>query len=209
MFHLPVPQDLDYTPPMKLVLVFGLLAPLALLAAGTPALPQQASQSPAPIQSPATATGVPTAADTPMPQPPPLPADALGNDLDTSGRDIIFIQEMRLWQALQAKDMVTFSSLLMPDFLEVNRTILSREQTLANLNACLLVGFKMANHQVRVLTPDIAVIAYTGTNDVTCGEAHLTGSYNATTTWVRHDGKWMVQIHTEIPIKSPPAKPAT
>jgi hypothetical protein len=53
-----------------------------------------------------------------------------------------------------------------------------------------------------MLSPDAAVIAYNANSEISCGEAHLKGSYNATTTWVRRDGKWLVQIHTEIPIKS-------
>jgi hypothetical protein len=137
----------------------------------------------------------------------PTPHTTIPNDLDPSGMDLIFIQEMRMWQALQAHDLVTLQSLLLPDFIEVEKNIWTRDQTLANLNACTLVTFNLHNHQVRVLSPDIAVIAYTGSNELTCGQTHLTGSYNATTTWVRRDGKWLVQIHTEIPIRPQPKNP--
>jgi uncharacterized protein (TIGR02246 family) len=123
-------------------------------------------------------------------------------DIETAEMDLLFIQEIKLWKALQSHDLVTFNSLLLPDFIEVEKSIQTREQILANLNACTLVSFNVHNHQTRVLSPDAAVIAYNANSEISCGESHLKGSYNATTTWVRRDGKWLVQIHTEIPIKS-------
>jgi hypothetical protein len=66
-----------------------------------------------------------------------------------------------------------------------------------SLNTCTLVSFKMRNHHLRMLSPDAAVITYSRSSETICGESHLTGDYNATTTWVRRDGKWLVQIHTE------------
>jgi hypothetical protein len=53
---------------------------------------------------------------------------------------------------------------------------------------------------------DAAVIAYSGSSVIVCGESHLTSNFNATTTWVRRDGKWLVQMHTEIPIKPQPVQ---
>lgn len=115
--------------------------------------------------------------------------------------DFIFIQEIGMWKALQSHNLGAFESLLLPDYLEVEKTIQTREQLMANLNTCAIVSFKLRNHQTRMLSADAAVIAYTGSSEITCGESHITSSYNATTTWVRRDGKWLVQLHTEIPIK--------
>jgi Domain of unknown function (DUF4440) len=115
--------------------------------------------------------------------------------------DFIFIQEINLWRVLQNHDLAAFHALLLPDFLYVQRAIQTREQIMDNLNTCTLSNFKFRNHQLRMITPDIAVLAYTASSETTCGESHLTGNYNATTTWVHRDGKWLVQLHTEIPIK--------
>lgn len=120
--------------------------------------------------------------------------------LDTE-QDFIFIQEINFWKALQSHDLATFQALLLPDFLDVEKEIRTRDQILANLNACTLVSFKFRNHQLRMITPDAAVLAYTGFSETACGDSHVSGNYNATTTWVRRDGKWLVQIHTEVPIK--------
>ncbi len=144
------------------------------------------------------ATGIASARAQQINRQAPTPGELYSAGMD----DFIFVQEMRMWQALQSHDLVTLQSLWLPDFIEVEKTILTRDQTMANLNACTLVAFKLQNHQTRMLSPDVVVLAYNGSSEMTCGESHLKGSYNATTTWVQRDGRWLVQIHTEIPIKS-------
>jgi uncharacterized protein (TIGR02246 family) len=123
-------------------------------------------------------------------------------DIDTEP-DFIFIQEINWWKALQNHDLAAFHAMLMPDFLDIEKTIQTREQIMESLNTCTLVSFKIRNHQLRVLSPDAAVVTYSRSSETACGESHLTGDYNATTTWVRRDGKWLVQIHTETPAAKP------
>jgi len=132
----------------------------------------------------------------------PVPAQqiAAAKELDTEP-DFIFIQEIGMWRALQSHNLGAFESMLLPDYIEVEKTIQTRDQLMANLNICTVVSFKLRNHQTRMLSSDAAVIAYSGSSEITCGESHLASNYNATTTWVRRDGKWLVQMHTEIPIK--------
>ena len=122
-------------------------------------------------------------------------------DPASSGMDIIFLQELGMWRALQSHDPMAFQSLLLPDYIEVEKTIQTRDQLMANLNTCTIVSFKLRNHQTRMLSSDAAVIAYSGSSEITCGDSHLASNYNATTTWVRRDGKWLVQMHTEISVK--------
>src|SRR6266851_2176708 len=121
-------------------------------------------------------------------------------DID-SEPDFIFIQEIGMWKTLQSHDFGAFESLLLPDYIEVEKTIQTRDQLMANLNTCTVVNFKLRNHQTQMLSADAAVITYSGSSEITCGQSHIASNYNATTTWVRRDGKWLVQMHTEIPIK--------
>jgi hypothetical protein len=123
-------------------------------------------------------------------------------DIDTEP-DFIFLQELRLWKALQTHDLVAFQSFLLPDFIEVERTILTRDEIMKNLGICTLSSFHFRNHQLRTLSPDAVVLSYVGSTETTCGESRLSGTYNATTTWVRRDGRWLVQIHTETPTPRP------
>jgi uncharacterized protein (TIGR02246 family) len=127
---------------------------------------------------------------------------AAAKDIDAEP-DFIFIQEIHWWKALQNRDLAAFHALLLADFLDVERTIQTREQIMESLNTCTLVSFKIRNHQLRMLSPDAAVITYSRSSETICGESHLTGDYNATTTWVRRDGKWLIQIHTETPAAKP------
>jgi hypothetical protein len=125
---------------------------------------------------------------------------AAAKDIDTEP-DFIFIQEIGMWRALQAHNLAAFEAMLLPDYIEVEKTIQTRDQLMANLNICTVVSFRLRNHQTRMLSPDAAVVAYSGSSEITCGDSHLASNYNATTTWVRRDGKWLVQMHTEIPVK--------
>jgi hypothetical protein len=126
---------------------------------------------------------------------------AVPKDLDPAGLDLLFIEELKMWRAFQSHDLLAFGSYLLPDFIEVEKAIQTREQVMANINACTLVSFKLTNHQIRMLGPDAAVLAYNGSSHMMCGEAQLSGNFNATTTWVRRNGKWFIQMHTEIPVK--------
>jgi Domain of unknown function (DUF4440) len=189
------------------------VAPAAAPAVPAPALPQEttvAPAAPAPPQestvAPAPAPAVPAPVVAPESMVTPVPAPVLAQENMVapepgSEPDFIFIQELKMWEALQSHSLATFQSLLMPDFIDVERTIQTRDQILENLNTCTLVSFHFHNHQTWMFSPDAAVIAYTADTEVVCGESHLKGSYNATTTWVRRDGKWMVQIHTENPVR--------
>jgi Domain of unknown function (DUF4440) len=123
-------------------------------------------------------------------------------DFDTEP-DFIFIQEINLWKTLESRDLAAFQAFLLPDFIDVEKTIQTRDQIMENLNTCTLVSFKIRNHQLRMLSPDAAVLTYSRSSETTCGQSHLTGDYNATTTWVRRDNKWLVQIHTETPAAKP------
>jgi Domain of unknown function (DUF4440) len=174
---------------MKPALLLALLAMIL-----TPAPRQQSSAQEAAAQQ--TTARQTTAQQTATEQTTAAPA------LDTEP-DFIFIQELTLWKALQSHDLAAFRAFLLPDFLDVERTIQTRDQIMANLGACTLVSSKIRNHQLRMLSPDAAVLTYSRSSETTCGESHLTGDYNATTTWVRRDNKWFVQIHTETPAAKP------
>ena len=185
---------------MRRILLLVLLA-VKIAPAPAPVLAQESAVAPA---APARAAPAPALPQETTVAPAAAPVVAQESTVAPefgSEPDFIFIQELKMWEALQSHSIATFQSLLMPDFIDVERTIQTRDQILENLNTCTLVSFHFHNHQTRMFSPDAAVIAYTADTEVVCGESHLKGSYNATTTWVRRDGKWMVQIHTENPVR--------
>jgi Domain of unknown function (DUF4440) len=177
-----------YNSAMKPALLLALLAMILTPAPRQQSSAQQAAAQQATTQQtlaqPTNAQQTATEQTTPAPE--------LGTE-----PDFIFIQELNLWKALQSHDLAAFHAYLLPDFLNVEKTIQTRDQIMANLGTCTLVSSKIRNHQLRMLSPDAAILTYTRSSETTCGESHLTGDYNATTTWVRREGKWFVQIHTE------------
>jgi hypothetical protein len=169
-----------------------LLALLAMILTPAPRQQTSAQEAATPQATPQQTTAQQTATE----QTPPAPE--LGTE-----PDFIFIQELNLWKALQSHDLAAFHAYLLPDFLDVEKTIQTRDQIMANLGACTLTSSKIRNHQLRMLSSDAAVLTYSRSSETTCGESHLTGDYNATTTWVRREGKWFVQIHTETAAARP------
>ena len=51
--------------------------------------------------------------------------------------------------------------------------------------------------EVRLLTNDVAVLAYTLTEEVTVGGKKLTIEAADASTWVRRNGHWLCALHTE------------
>lgn len=61
-----------------------------------------------------------------------------------------------------------------------------------------LESFEIAEApQVRMLSDDIAIIAYRVTENLTVDEKPLTLEAADTSTWVRRDGRWVCALHTE------------
>jgi hypothetical protein len=177
---------------MKPALLLALLAMILTPAPRQQSFAQQAATQQATTQQAATQTPAQQTSAQQTATEQTTPAPELGTE-----PDFIFIQELNLWKALQSHDLAAFHAYLLPDFLDVEKTIQTRDQIMANLGTCTLVSSKIRNHQLRMLSPDAAILTYTRSSETTCGESHLTGDYNATTTWVRREGKWFVQIHTE------------
>ena len=122
--------------------------------------------------------------------PPPAPIPALR-------------QEQQLWRAVTTHDLAALRSLILPDFVYVGGAIENREQILAGIGTCDPTHFSVI--QPRAITPkeDVVIIAYRASQDLGCGQGHKTGDVNVTSTWVKRDGQWLLQAHTETPSNVP------
>jgi hypothetical protein len=87
--------------------------------------------------------------------------------------------EQHLWTTMAEGDFATVRSLFAKDFLEVDDRIQAVDALLISLKHCKLESYELRDLQVRILSPD------------------------STTVWVRQHGtgKWLVQAHTETPVK--------
>jgi hypothetical protein len=133
------------------------------------------------------------------------PQITVAKDLDSSGMDPIYIQEIKLWKTLQADDRGAFKANLLPNFLSVKDTLQNRDQLANSFKDCEVGPLNLQNHTTRALGADAVVISYRLHIEMTCRKQSVIEDSNATTTWVRQkDNHWLAILHTESPIKPTP-----
>lgn len=66
-----------------------------------------------------------------------------------------------------------------------------------------LQSYTMDKILARVVSPDVAIIAYTVTEKLTVDGKPLTLTANDASTWVRRNGEWKCSLHTEAPSGDP------
>lgn len=129
----------------------------------------------------------------------------VAKDLDSSGMDTIFVQEIKLWKTLQIDDRGAFKAYLSTDFIGVKSTIQTRDQYVSSFKDCKVGPLNLQNHTIRALGPEAVAISYRLHVEMTCKKESVVDDSNATTTWVRQkDNRWLAVIHTESPINSAP-----
>jgi ketosteroid isomerase-like protein len=57
--------------------------------------------------------------------------------------------------------------------------------------------YSMDKIQARLISPDVAIVAYTVTESLTVEGKPLTLKANDSSTWVRRNGEWKCALHTE------------
>lgn len=114
-------------------------------------------------------------------------------------------QEQHLWKAMAEENFASVRKLFTPDFVEVDSHIAALDTLLITLQQCKLTDYELHDLQVRILSPDAAMTAYHAVTTFECGTEAKPDPHhfdtNDTTTWVRRNGTWLVQAHTETPAK--------
>jgi hypothetical protein len=129
------------------------------------------------------------------------PQITVAKDLDSSGMDTIFVQEIKLWKTLQMDDRSAFKAYLSTDFLSVKATLQTRDQFVSSFRDCKIGPLNLQNHTTRAIGLDAVAISYRLHVEMTCKKESVVEDSNATTTWVRQkDNRWLAILHTESPI---------
>jgi hypothetical protein len=122
----------------------------------------------------------------------------------TNTPDTIIAQENAFWKAYVDANTEDLSKLLLPDFTSVEQEIWNRDQVLTFVKRfhehCTLAPVKLVDPRVTFLTSDIATLVYHATETPTCGTHTLSGETNISSVWLRRDGRWQLQLHTEYAI---------
>ena len=111
-------------------------------------------------------------------------------------KEEIVAAEKRGWQAYADHDAKAYSDGWTDDaveFLADGSVLMGKQAILADLKSttCKVKSFDFANTKVRQVSPDVAILTYSLTQDVTCGTTKLAPKANASSLYVRRGGKWL------------------
>jgi len=108
--------------------------------------------------------------------------------------------ENQFWNTFERNDLPALKAMMTPDYLSVEDGVSTREQVVANLSHCKLNGFTLSDQRDQTISVSAMATVYHIHEEATCGDKHYSGTYIATTVWVRQKGKWLAQLHTEHPL---------
>jgi ketosteroid isomerase-like protein len=116
--------------------------------------------------------------------------------------DQLIALEKKYWDAMITKDVDTAVGMSDdPCYVTGAQGVsaISKEQyrKLMTDGAWQLHEYSMDKIQARLLTPDVAIVAYTVTEKLTVEGKPLTMKANDSSTWVRRNGEWKCALHTE------------
>ena len=78
-----------------------------------------------------------------------------------------------------------------------------RDKIIADVSShnCQMKDFEFSDSSLRQLSPDVAILTYTATQDTTCDGQKLPAKVYATAVYVRQGGKWRVTNYQETPLE--------
>jgi uncharacterized protein (TIGR02246 family) len=111
-------------------------------------------------------------------------------------KDEIVAVEKRAWQAFADHDVKAYSDVWTDDAVEAladGSVLTGKQAILADLKStnCKVKSFDIGKPKVRQVSPDVAILTYDLTQDVTCGATKLAPKANASSLYVRRGGKWL------------------
>ena len=125
----------------------------------------------------------------------------------TDAKELIQL-EKRYWQALQDQDGATAARLSdEPSILAGAQGVSSLDRkTIASMFDAFeskLESFELKSPQVRFLTDDVAVVAYTVHEELIVEGKPLAVDAADSSTWIRRDGGWLCALHSESLLGDP------
>jgi hypothetical protein len=110
--------------------------------------------------------------------------------------------EKAAWDAFGKGDGKFFQSLLTEDAVVVGDAgFQSKADSVKMIGTkpCDIKSFNFTNFKVTMLNPSTALVTYSGTQEGTCGGQPVPAKTNASSIYVKRNGKWMAAFHQETP----------
>jgi uncharacterized protein (TIGR02246 family) len=111
------------------------------------------------------------------------------------------------WNAWAKKDGAVFRKLLTEDHIQIVAgvpPVIGREAVAKGAEglSCELKSFDFRDAKLRQLTPDVAVLSYTATQDSSCDGVKLPPKLQVTSVWVKQKGgQWLSANYQETAIE--------
>src|SRR6266581_5470062 len=137
----------------------------------------------------------------PTPSPSPKPKPAMSKAQIQSN---LIATEKKLWEAWKNKDVKPFKAALATDAINVNDTgVDGKDATLKSIASsdCKVNSYSLSDFKLTMLSADVALLTYKGTQDATCGGTTVPAAVWASSVFVRRGGKWYAATHQETPAK--------
>jgi uncharacterized protein (TIGR02246 family) len=115
--------------------------------------------------------------------------------------DVVAV-EKNAWKAFAKHDAKAYGDTMTDDAVMAPASgdvLTGKQKILADLsnNPCDVENFDLADTKVRQLSPDIAILTYNLTQDVTCGGKKLAPKAFVTAIYARQGGKWRSTSYQE------------
>jgi uncharacterized protein (TIGR02246 family) len=121
-------------------------------------------------------------------------------------KDDLIAIEKTAWTTWASRDGKAFGAMLTEDAVLAVAgapVAMGRDEIMANVSSsdCQMKSFDFADVKLRQLSPDIAILTYTATQDTTCQGQKLPGTVYSTTIYVRQGGEWRTTNYQETALE--------
>ena len=116
-------------------------------------------------------------------------------------RDLIQL-ENQYWQAIKDRDVETAARLtddpcLIAGSSGIGRIDKEKFRKIMQAATYTLHNFELKETEIRLLSDDVAILAYKVHEDLTVDGKPVSMEASDTSTWVRRNGRWVCALHTE------------
>ena len=125
------------------------------------------------------------------------PASSAASSTDQKIIDL----EKSLWEAWKNKDSKPFDAALAPNFSEVDNTgTYDRAAALDASTKCDVKDYSLSDSKVTWISKDTALLSFKANMHATCMGQAPPENVNASSVYVKQNGKWLEAFHSEVPV---------